>query len=107
MAAKFEFQRTQTGQYRWVLVSQGRVLAASPTYSRKALAEKAIVSFRMAAVAAPVVDLTAPPAKAPVAKAARAAGRAAAKAVTTGARAVEKIEQTTAKATRRTKKKLA
>jgi uncharacterized protein YegP (UPF0339 family) len=106
MAAKFEFQTPKAGQYRWVLVSQGRVLATSPTYSRKALAEKAIVSFRMAAIDAPILDLTATPAKPPVAKAARAAGRAAAKAVTTGARAVEKVEQTTAKATRRVKKKL-
>ena len=105
MAAKFEFQ-TQGGQYRWVLVSQGRVLATSPTYSRKALAEKSIVSFRMAAIAAPVLDHTAPAAKPPVAKAARAAGRAAARAVFTGARAVKKVEQTTTKATRRVAKKL-
>ena len=92
MAAKFEFQTPKAGQYRWVLVSQGRVLATSPTYSRKALAEKAIVSFRMAAIAAPVIDHTAAPAKPPVAKAARSAGRAAAKAVATGARAVQGLK---------------
>ncbi len=107
MAAKFEFQTPKAGQYRWVLVSQGRVLATSPAYSRKALAEKAIVAFRMAAIAAPVLDHTAAPPKAPVAKTARAAGRAAAKAVITGARAVKKVEQTTTKATGRVKKKLA
>jgi uncharacterized protein YegP (UPF0339 family) len=79
MAAKFEIHTPKAGEYRWVLVSQGRVLATSPAYRRKGLAEKAIVSFRMAATAAPVVDLTIPAAKAPVAKAARKASRRVAK----------------------------
>lgn len=91
MAAKFEIQTPKPGAYRWVLVSQGRTLATSPAYPRKGLAEKAIVSFRMAAIAAPIVDLTAPPAKAPVAKAARATGRALAKAVVRSGRAVENV----------------
>lgn len=107
MAAKFEIQRPRAGEYRWVLVSQGRVLATSEAYRRRGLAEKAIVLFRMAATAAPVVDHTAAPAKAPVAKAARAAGRAAAKAVVKGGRAVEKVERTTARAGRRVAKTVA
>ena len=48
MAAKFEVVQSGGG-YRWVLTSQGRTLATSESYSRRALAEKAITSFRMAA----------------------------------------------------------
>ena len=65
MAAKFEIRSPKEGQYIWVLVSQGRTLATSEAYARRAQAEKAIVSFQMAAVNAPVIDTTVPPAKTP------------------------------------------
>ena len=77
MAAKFEIRSPKAGQFRWVLVSQGRTLATSPTYARRALAEKSIDSFRMAAIAAPVTDLTVPAAQTTSGKVARVAGRAA------------------------------
>lgn len=72
MAAKFEVVQSGSG-YRWVLKSQGRTLASSEAYSRRNQAEKAIVSFRTAAVNAPVIDSTLPPAKAVPAKAAKRA----------------------------------
>lgn len=104
MAAKFEVVQSGSG-YRWVLRSQGRTLATSETYSRRALAEKAIVSFRMAAVNSPVIDTTLPPAKTTTGKAARATGRTVAKAAVTSGRAVEKVEKAAAKATKRAVKK--
>ena len=100
MAATFEIHTPKAGEYRWVLVSQGRILATSPGYSRKGLAEKAIVSFRMAAVNAPVIDTTQPSATI-AGKAARATGRALAKAVFKGGLAVENVEKTAAKVTKR------
>jgi len=101
VAANFEIRSPKAGRYIWVLVSQGRTLATSAEYSRRALAEKAIVTFRMAAVNAPVIDTTVPAAKTLPGKAARATGRALAKAVVKGGRAVEKVEKTAAKATKR------
>ena len=101
MAAKFEIQSPKAGQYQWVLSSQGRVLATSELYNRRHLAEKAIVSFRMAAVNAPVIDTTVPQALAPTGKAARATGRVVAKAVVKSGRAVEKVEKAAAKAARK------
>jgi len=89
--ASFEIRSPKAGRYVWVLTSQGRTLATSEEYSRRALAEKAIVTFRMAAVNAPVVDTTIPAASKPAGKAARATGRALAKAVVAGGRAVEKV----------------
>ena len=91
MAAQFEIHRPKAGAYRWVLVSQGRILATSEAYNRRAAAEKAIVSFRMAAASAPVLDTTEPPSET-AGKAARATGRVLAKAVVKGARAIEKLE---------------
>jgi uncharacterized protein YegP (UPF0339 family) len=99
VAANFEIRSPKAGQFRWVLTSQGRTLATSPTYSRRALAQKSIDSFRMAAIAAPVDDLTLAPAKTAAGKVARVAGRAAAKAVVKGARAVRKVEKTAGRAT--------
>jgi uncharacterized protein YegP (UPF0339 family) len=93
MAAKFEIRSPKAGQYTWVLVNQGRILATSVPYARRALAEKAIVAFRMAAVNAPVIDQTLPAAKTAPGKAARGTGRAVAKAVVKGGRAVEKLEE--------------
>ena len=97
MAAKFEVVQRGSG-YRWVLTSQGRTLATSESYGRRALAEKAITSFRMVAVNAPVVDTTLAPAKTATGQVARATGRTVAKAVVTSGRAVEKVQQAAAKA---------
>lgn len=91
MAAKFEVMQSGSG-YRWVLKSQGRTLATSESFSRRSLAEQAILSFRMAAVNAPVIDTTLPPAKTTTGTVARATGRTVAKAVVLGGRAVEKVE---------------
>ena len=107
MAAKFEIRSPKPGEYRWVLVSQGRILATSEPYRRKGLAEKATVSFRMVAVNAPVADMTRPAAKTPTRKAARVTGRALATAVMKGARAVEKTEKTAAKATKAARRTVA
>ena len=98
MAAKFEIRSPKAGQFRWVLVSQGRTLATSPAYTRRGLAQKSIDSFRMAAIAAPVTDLTVPAAKTTPRKVARVAGRMAGKAVAKGARTVEKAERAVGKA---------
>ena len=63
MAAKFEIRSPKAGEFRWVLVSQGRTLATSESYTRKVSAEKAIESLRKAAATATVNDTTAKPAK--------------------------------------------
>lgn len=84
--ATFEIRSPKAGKYVWVLTNQGRVLATSQEYSRRSLAEKAIVPFRMAAVNAPVIDTTEPAADTAAAKLARATGRVLAKAVVKGGR---------------------
>lgn len=98
MAAKFEIRSPKAGQFRWVLVSQGRTLATSPAYTRRALAQKSIDSFRMAAIAAPVTDLTVPAAKTPAGKAARATGRAVGKVSGTTRKTMRTAAKKTAKA---------
>jgi uncharacterized protein YegP (UPF0339 family) len=85
MAAKFEIQQPTPGVFSWVLTDQGRVLAKSFSYTRKASCLKAMESFRAAAPTADIVDRTtsdvkfAPPASVP-GKAARTGGRAVGKA---------------------------
>ena len=83
MAAKFEIVQPKPGEFRWVLTSQGRVLAKSDTYTRKVSCQNAMESFRKAAPTAIVVDHTARPAAAPKTvpgKVARTTGRAVGKA---------------------------
>jgi uncharacterized protein YegP (UPF0339 family) len=63
MAAKFEIVQPKAGEYRWVLSSQGRVLAKSDAYTRKVSCVNAMESFRKAAPTAAVVDHTVKPAK--------------------------------------------
>ncbi len=63
MAAKFEILVSTGGQFRWVLTSQGRVLAKSEPYAGRAACLRAMESFRQAAPTATVVDQTAKPAK--------------------------------------------
>jgi uncharacterized protein YegP (UPF0339 family) len=74
MAAKFEIRQPKAGEFRWVLLSQGRTLATSEAYSGRGAAEKAIEAFRKGAATATIDDTTAKP----VAKAGRAGGKAAA-----------------------------
>jgi len=76
MAAKFEIASAKAGQFNWVLKSQGRTLATGESYSRRALAERAVESLRKAVAGATVSDLTVRPAKAGAAKAAGTAARA-------------------------------
>jgi uncharacterized protein YegP (UPF0339 family) len=99
--AKFEI-RPVNGGWTWVVTSQGRTLASGETYARRAQAEKAVVSFRTAAVNAPVIDTTIPAAKTATGKAARATGRVLGKAVVKSGRAVEKVEKTAAGAAKKT-----
>lgn len=63
MAAKFEVLQPKPGEFRWVLTSQGRVLARSDAYTRKVSCVNAMESFRKAAPGAEIVDHTARPAK--------------------------------------------
>lgn len=93
--AEFEIRSPKAGKYIWVLTSQGRTLATSQEYSRRSLAEKAIVPFRMAAVNAPVIDTTVPAAETASGKTARVTGRALARAIVAGARVVDKVDRKT------------
>ena len=96
MAAKFDVLQPKPGEFRWVLLSQGRVLARSDPYTRKAACVKAMESFRAAAPTATIVDHTARPARrapipeAPAAKVARTTGRVLGK---TAAKVVEAVER--------------
>src|SRR3979409_2203550 len=58
MAAKFEVSSNGKGGYKWILTSQGRTLAFSEPYSRKASCLKAIESLRKDAETATVSDGT-------------------------------------------------
>lgn len=104
MAAKFEIRSPKAGQFRWVLTSQGRTLATGESYTRRVSAEKAIDSFRMAAIAAPVIDTTVPTAKPAAAKAARTTGKVAGKAAATTKRTARVAAKKTAKAPAAAKK---
>ena len=61
MAAKFEIEQSKAGEFRWVLTSQGRVLARSDSYTRKVSCVNAMESFRKAAPSAQIVDHTVTP----------------------------------------------
>ena len=58
MAAKFEVSSNGKGGFQWILTSQGRTLAHSEPYSRKASCLNAIESLRKAAATATVSDTT-------------------------------------------------
>ncbi len=85
MAANFQILQPKPGEFRWVLTDQGRVLARSDSYTRKASCLKAMQSFRTAVPTADIVDVTtkdvkfAPPATVP-GRAARTSGRVVGKA---------------------------
>lgn len=109
MAAKFEILQPKPGEFRWVLSSQGRVLARSDAYTRKASCLNAMESFRKAAPTATVDDQTVAPApkraaprgaaargaaaKPVTAKAARATGRVVGKAAAKVKELVESVEE--------------
>ncbi len=108
MAAKFEILQPKPGEFRWVLTSQGRVLARSDAYTRKASCLNAMESFRKAAPTATVDDTTVAAAKAvprqgraakgaapkpATAKAARATGRVVGKAAAKVKELVESVEE--------------
>jgi uncharacterized protein YegP (UPF0339 family) len=85
MAAKFEIEQPKAGEFRWVLTSQGRILARSETYTRKVSCVNAMESFRKAAPGAAIVDHTTQPVKVTTpgstpAKVARQTGRVVGKA---------------------------
>jgi uncharacterized protein YegP (UPF0339 family) len=106
VAAKFEIRSPKAGEFRWVLVSQGRTLATSEAYARKVSAEKAIESLRKAAATATVNDTTAKPAAAKPAgaKAARATGKAVAATRKTARTAAKKTAKAPAAANKRATK---
>jgi uncharacterized protein YegP (UPF0339 family) len=97
VATKFVLEKDPAGRFRFRLLSQGRVLASSESYTTKRAAQNAIASVKSGASGAVIDDTTAPPAaeKAPgrPAKAAKAA-----KVATKAVKAVKKRATKAAKA---------
>ena len=60
MAAKFVLEKDPAGRFRFRLVSQGRVLASSESYTTKRAAQNAIASVMSGAASATVEDTTQP-----------------------------------------------
>jgi uncharacterized protein YegP (UPF0339 family) len=60
VAAKFVLEKDAAGRFRFRLMSQGRVLASSESYTTKRAAQNAIESIRTTAPAAQVDDGTQP-----------------------------------------------
>jgi uncharacterized protein len=58
VAAKFVLARETGGSFRFRLMSQGRVLATSETYSTKRAAQNAIASIQSGVASATVEDAT-------------------------------------------------
>src|SRR5712692_3338483 len=94
MASRFEIKQNGRGEFRFVLTSNGRVLATSEPYTRKSSAVNAIESLRKAAVSASVAEDAVQ--AAPVKKAARTAGRAVSKAKAKVGTTVAKAAKTAA-----------
>jgi uncharacterized protein YegP (UPF0339 family) len=96
VATKFVLEKDSAGRFRFRLLSQGRVLASSESYTTKRAAQNAIASVKSGASGAVIDDTTAPqaPERAPgrPAKAARTAKKTvkAVKAVKKRAKAVAK-----------------
>ena len=67
MATKFVLEKDAAGRFRFRLLSQGRVLASSESYTTKRAAQNAIASVKSGASGAVIDDTTAPaaPEKAP------------------------------------------
>jgi uncharacterized protein YegP (UPF0339 family) len=98
VATKFVLEKDSAGRFRFRLLSQGRVLASSESYTTKRAAQNAIASVKSGAGAAVIDDTTAPPA------AEKAPGRPSklAKAVE---KSVEKVEKRVEKRVRAAKKR--
>jgi hypothetical protein len=60
VAAKFVLEKDPAGRFRFRLVSQGRVLATSESYTTKRAAQNAIASVKSGAASATVDDATQP-----------------------------------------------
>jgi uncharacterized protein YegP (UPF0339 family) len=67
VATKFVLEKDGAGRFRFRLLSQGRVLASSESYTTKRAAQNAIASVKTGASGAVIDDTTAPaaPEKAP------------------------------------------
>jgi uncharacterized protein len=93
MATKFVLEKDSAGRFRFRLLSQGRVLASSESYTTKRAAQNAIASVKSGAGGAVVDDTTQP--QAPE----RAPGRPAKAAKTTrkAVKATKKRAKATAK----------
>jgi len=78
VAAKFVLEKDPAGRFQFRLVSQGRVLASSESYTTKRAAQNAIASVKSGAASATVEDTTQPeaPERAPGRPAKRVAARA-------------------------------
>ena len=60
MATKFVLEKDSAGRFRFRLLSQGRVLASSESYTTKRAAQNAIASVKSGASGAAIDDTTAP-----------------------------------------------
>jgi uncharacterized protein len=60
VAAKFVLEKDPAGRFQFRLVSQGRVLASSESYTTKRAAQNAIASVKSGAASATVEDTTQP-----------------------------------------------
>jgi uncharacterized protein YegP (UPF0339 family) len=60
VAAKFVLEKDPAGRFQFRLVSQGRVLASSESYTTKRAAQNAIASVKSGAATATVEDTTQP-----------------------------------------------
>jgi uncharacterized protein YegP (UPF0339 family) len=108
VAAKFVLEKDPAGRFRFRLVSQGRVLASSESYTTKRAAQNAIASVKAGAGSATVDDTTQPAApertagrKAPTAK------KSAAKAAKSGKKAVRRTAAAASKKTSGPRKRAA
>jgi uncharacterized protein YegP (UPF0339 family) len=93
MATKFVLEKDAAGRFRFRLLSQGRILASSESYTTKRAAQNAIASVKSGASGAVIDDTTAPPAPE------KAPGRPA-KAAKTATKAVKAVRKRATKATK-------
>lgn len=93
MAAKFVLEKDPAGRFQFRLVSQGRVLASSESYTTKRAAQNAIASVKSGAATATVEDTTQPVAPE------RAPGRPAKSAKKTAATSKKAVKRKAAAAT--------
>jgi uncharacterized protein YegP (UPF0339 family) len=97
VAAKFVLEKGTGGSFRFRLMSQGRVLATSETYSTKRAAQNAIASIQSGVSAATVEDATETRSSRAALRKASPVGKAARKA-TKVAKRVESVVKTAKRA---------